>query len=36
VERSGLSVAEASKALTMMQLHGVIKAVKGMMYIKLK
>jgi len=36
VERSGLSVAEASKALTMMQLHGIIKAVKGMMYIKLK
>lgn len=36
VERSGLSVAEASKALTMMQLHGVIKAVKGMMYIKLR
>lgn len=36
IERSGLSVADASKALTMMQLHGVIKAVKGMMYIKLK
>lgn len=36
VERSGLSVAEASKALTMMQLHGIIKAIKGMMYIKLR
>ncbi len=36
VERSGLSVADASEALTMMQIHGIIKATKGMMYTRLR